>query len=499
MPDPNDWLLTAARTRQPRHPARRRPPRRPGLVGGQPGPPADPRRDVLRRALRADRGHPRRRPRLLHRLAGRRRRAADRRAGQRGRARCSAGPTSAASTSGAWSGARTGARSASPSDENLQPRPGRSRKRGAEALLDMRVRSRRLPPPEARRDPAPRRPDARHRLRRRHRPVPLAPRRRRPRGRPAGAGQLAKEYGATPPWHDIQAAISGPAVHDVETVFRERWEDPTPLSRNPVILLPRPAARARPDPRPAARAGAAAPAGRRAARTSSSCSAPTRTCAAAVTTRSPAAASAASRAATPRPSSGPRHLVYVEDQYLWGHHVGSVFTEALEAHPDLHVIAVVPLYPDLEGFAGPPQLLGRRRAMLEMARARAGPGGGLRHREPRGHPGLRARQDLHRRRHLGHDRLRQLQPPLLDPRLRAVGGGARPGGRLRADACGSPSPPSTSTAAPDDVDDCVDAGGHVRGVRRVRRPRSTRWHAGGRVGPRPPGRLRRLQPPSSAG
>ena len=75
--------------------------------------------------------------------------------------------------------------------------------------------------------------------------------------------EMAAEYGATPPWHDIQAAITGPAVHDVETVFRERWEDPTPLSRNPVYVDPGPAARPRPQPRPAAGAGPAAPAGRR--------------------------------------------------------------------------------------------------------------------------------------------------------------------------------------------------------------------------------------------
>jgi hypothetical protein len=46
--------------------------------------------------------------------------------------------------------------------------------------------------------------------------------------------EMAPEYGDTPPWHDVMAAISGPAVHDVETVFRERWEDPTRLTRNPV-------------------------------------------------------------------------------------------------------------------------------------------------------------------------------------------------------------------------------------------------------------------------
>ena len=34
-----------------------------------------------------------------------------------------------------------------------------------------------------------------------------------------------------------QVAISGPAVHDVETTFRERWEDPAPLSRRPDYWL----------------------------------------------------------------------------------------------------------------------------------------------------------------------------------------------------------------------------------------------------------------------
>lgn len=48
---------------------------------------------------------------------------------------------------------------------------------------------------------------------------------------------MAEEFGPTPAWHDVQVAISGPAVHDVETVFRERWEDPTPLSRNVFRML----------------------------------------------------------------------------------------------------------------------------------------------------------------------------------------------------------------------------------------------------------------------
>jgi phosphatidylserine/phosphatidylglycerophosphate/cardiolipin synthase-like enzyme len=56
----------------------------------------------------------------------------------------------------------------------------------------------------------------------------------------AGDGQaqpMAAVYGDRPPWHDIQVAIRGPAVGDVEAVFRERWEDPAPLSCYPVHRL----------------------------------------------------------------------------------------------------------------------------------------------------------------------------------------------------------------------------------------------------------------------
>ena len=67
-----------------------------------------------------------------------------------------------------------------------------------------------------------------------------------------------------------------------------------------------------------------------------------------------------------------KKIIYVEDQYLWGHHVGNVFTEALRENPDLHVIAVVPLHPDLDGASRVPQLVGRRRAMKEMLQAAPG-------------------------------------------------------------------------------------------------------------------------------
>jgi phosphatidylserine/phosphatidylglycerophosphate/cardiolipin synthase-like enzyme len=66
---------------------------------------------------------------------------------------------------------------------------------------------------------------------------------------------MAKVYGARPPWHDVQVVIRGPAVGDVETVFRERWEDPQPQPR-PADR--RPVAGGRPYSGPAPGASAAA-------------------------------------------------------------------------------------------------------------------------------------------------------------------------------------------------------------------------------------------------
>jgi phosphatidylserine/phosphatidylglycerophosphate/cardiolipin synthase-like enzyme len=183
---------------------------------------------------------------------------------------------------------------------------------------------------------------------------------------------MAKEYGPTPPWHDIQAAIQGPAVHDVETVFRERWEDPMPLSRNPLNI-----ARdrwlsldLRPDPLPAQTPPPPSVEGGthvvQLLRTYPN-----------LRGRDYSFAPGGESAALPRLLQGTRpllgRLIYIEDQYLWGHHVGEVFTRALRDNPGLHVIGVVPLHPDLEGaFSRTPELLGRRRAMLAMMKAAPG-------------------------------------------------------------------------------------------------------------------------------
>ncbi len=129
-----------------------------------------------------------------------------------------------------------------------------------------------------------------------------------------------------------------------------------------------------------------------------------------------------------------RHLLYVEDQYLWGDHVGEHLHRGAARAPRPPRDRGGADSPGRRGVrpdhpaAGP----GARDARHGAGRAR--PGRALRHREPRGHAGLRARQDLHRRRHLGDHRLGQLQPPLVDPRLRALGRRGRHRRRLRPDA-----------------------------------------------------------------
>ena len=68
-----------------------------------------------------------------------------------------------------------------------------------------------------------------------------------------------------------------------------------------------------------------------------------------------------------------RHLVYVEDQYLWSAEVSSVFAEALRRQPGLQLIAVLPPVPDEDGrLSKPPNLIGRQRLRDDLETA--GPG-----------------------------------------------------------------------------------------------------------------------------
>ena len=268
---------------------------------------------------------PCRRPGAVHRLA-RRSRPAARRTGHRGVARSVRGRGSA------WRGGkglvwRSHLDRLSFSEQQNRHLGEDIEAAGGECLLDQRVRPGRFAPSEVRRPAPPGPPRTRRRLRRRHRPVPQPPRRRRPPGDPQKQ-PMAEVYGDRPPWHDIQLAVRGPAVADVEATFRERWEDPAPLTRNPVNLVsellrrddrtPGPLPDQLPDPAPAGTAHV------QLLRTYGNRRrgypfAPT--------------ASAASRAPTTRSCRGPHSLIYVEDQYLWSREIVRCFADALRADP----------------------------------------------------------------------------------------------------------------------------------------------------------------------
>ena len=372
--------------------------------------------------------------------------------------------------------------------------------RGAEALLDMRVRvggshHQKLVVIRHRDDPSrdiayvggidlcySRRDDAEH------------------RGDPQALGSLADEYGATPPWHDAQAAITGPAVYDVETVFRERWEDPAPLSRNPMFYLQDRMWRLdrRPDPLPPqAPPPPPVEGGTHVVQL-------LRTYPNLRLRRDYPFAGGGERSVARGYSKAvekARRLVYVEDQYLWGRHVGDVFTKALRDHPDLRVIAVVPLYPDLGGMFGrTPELLGRGRAMLEMTRAapdRVAVYGIENH---GGTPvyvhakvcliddiWASVGSDNFNRRSWTHDS--ELSAVVVD----RAGEYAR---RLRLTLAAEHLDRLAGDGEPDLglMEDCVDPAGMFRAYAEAAE-RLDAWHESGRVGPRPAGRLRRLQPP----
>ncbi|GAA5146853.1 hypothetical protein GCM10023340_18390 [Nocardioides marinquilinus] len=380
----------------------------------------------------------------------------------------------------------------------------RLQERGVEAILDMRVRQR----------------GSHHQklvvIRHRDDPtrdiayvggIDLAHSRRDDRdhgGDPQALDNMPDEYGPTPPWHDIQAAITGPAVHDVETTFRERWEDPTTLLRSPIILTrdklrgldtspdPLPPQAPPPPPVPGAthvvqllrtypdlRGG-----------------------------RDYAFADGGERSVARGYSKAveqARRLVYVEDQYLWGRHVGNVFTDALRAHDDLHVIVVVPLHPDVEGLNRVAQREGRRRAMAEMTAAAPDRVGIFGIENHAGTPVyVHAKtcmvddtwasigSDNFNRRSWTHDS--ELSCVVVD----RAGAYARD---LRLTLAAEhldrePHDPEAPAApgAPGDMSDCVDPAGMLAAYAACADALDA-WHEGGRRGPRPPGRLRRLPVP----
>ena len=180
------------------------------------------------------------------------------------------------------------------------------------------------------------------------------------------AQPIADAYGPHPPWHDVQLAVRGPAVGDLEACFRERWDDPAPLGRSPLTRLrsllhheDESAGRLPPqlpDPPPCGphtvqvlrtypnrllRGYPFAPDGERSVARSY--------------------LKALRRART---------LVHLEDQYLWSPEVVDCFARALAGNPELRMVAVIPSVPEQDGrLTLPMNLVGRIGALRELRRA----------------------------------------------------------------------------------------------------------------------------------
>jgi phosphatidylserine/phosphatidylglycerophosphate/cardiolipin synthase-like enzyme len=179
------------------------------------------------------------------------------------------------------------------------------------------------------------------------------------------AVQMAKRYGEHPPWHDVQLRLQGPVVGALDTSFRERWNDPAQLDMLSPIAYLRDKLRGAdlqagtlpeqpPNPPPCGPHAVQvlrtypdahfeydfAPLGER------------------------SIARGYSKAL-----GQARQLIYLEDQYLWSKRVATLLARALRDNPELHLVAVVPRYPDVDGrFALPPNQIGRHEAVRACSR-----------------------------------------------------------------------------------------------------------------------------------
>jgi phosphatidylserine/phosphatidylglycerophosphate/cardiolipin synthase-like enzyme len=319
---------------------------------------------------------------------------------------------------------------------------------------------------------------------------------------------MSPAYGETPPWHDVQLMLRGPTVGVLDTVFRERWDDPTNAdSGNPISwLIDRlRGARLEPDPLPP-QLPPPPPCGPHVVQNLRTYPA----------IRPPYDFAPHGERSVARGYSKAikeaRRLVYLEDQYMWSADVARLFAEALADNPALHLVVVVPRVPDQDGaVAERSQYVGRWQA-LELCK-RAG-----RNRvhvfDVENHEGtpvyVHAKvcvvddvwasvgSDNFNRRSWTHDS--ELSSAVLDttrdprePRDPAgTGDGARTLARdLRLELARE----HLDRAADGSEDDeLLDPEVFVRTLE-ASAAELDAWHAGGRRGPRPRGRLREHHPP----
>ena len=177
---------------------------------------------------------------------------------------------------------------------------------------------------------------------------------------------MSAAYGKNPPWHDVQLALRGPVVGALDLTFRERWTDRVPLDQHGPIatvqdklrgadlhadrLPPRP-----PDP------PECGPHDIQVLRTYPAMRPPYGFARLGEQSIARGYTKAIKRA---------RRLIYLEDQYLWSREVAQLFADALNHSPGLHLVAVVPRHPDVDGrFALPPNQVGREEAIALCRKA----------------------------------------------------------------------------------------------------------------------------------
>jgi phosphatidylserine/phosphatidylglycerophosphate/cardiolipin synthase-like enzyme len=174
-------------------------------------------------------------------------------------------------------------------------------------------------------------------------------------------------YGPNPAYHDLQLQLQGPVVREAEETFRERWQNPAPVTRLPWHRIPdrvhglrrtaSPLPPALPDP-PA----------------TGSCSVQLLRTYPRRRPRYPYAPQGERSIALAYTKAVGRaeRLIYLEDQYLWSFDVARIFAAALQRSSRLHLIAVVPRRPDNENqFYNESAMLGHAEA-LAMVRAAGG-------------------------------------------------------------------------------------------------------------------------------
>jgi phosphatidylserine/phosphatidylglycerophosphate/cardiolipin synthase-like enzyme len=173
---------------------------------------------------------------------------------------------------------------------------------------------------------------------------------------------IDRRFGATPAWHDMQVEIRGAAIGDLVETFCERWNDPHPLTSGWTSR----------------RRG-----------TNDAVAAHIEPLTAAPHVESPIGSHAvqvlrtypAKRPHYPFAPNGERsiarayakafrrahRLIYIEDQYLWSADIARALGRALEEQPRLHVVVVVPRFPDEDGrVSGPPNRIGQLVALHHL-------------------------------------------------------------------------------------------------------------------------------------